>query len=293
MELTEERVLLEATPEITEADASFIFTNLGKRDVELLVGFPEEPPPEGAEEFRHDLRLHDFRAWVNGKEVKIERLAGIPPSVYPAWYAFPVSIPAGEKVDIRNRYWVKNSRWSNGQVETGYILKTGALWAGPIRYARIELHLSGIPPYQLVDARPEGRLMSQSGRVHVWEFSDFEPAADIKLHFNTRLPLAFLEPVDPVDGLLLSGKYDRALVELMRLRGRTSTPATAEDWARLADPLPDEQRLSFREAYLLQMVGRTGAARELWETLININGTGGPRKPASSNDPVSKDSATK
>lgn len=222
VQMLAEEVRVKVFPERSEVEATFTFWNRGPA-VNLLVGFPQALAQAELEraEFGDDTALHDFRAWVGGRQapVQLEKAAGggqgslagetappeggspgspaLPP--YPAWYTFLLSLTSGEKVEVRNTYWVKNTAWSNGEVETGYILQSGATWAGPIGRGRVELVLEGIEPYQVIGARP-GNWRLEKENTYVWEFKDWEPDTDITLHFSNRPGPAAPDPAAPAGG---------------------------------------------------------------------------------------------
>jgi len=278
VQMVAEEVRVKVSPERSEVEATFTLLNRGPA-VNLLVGFPqalEQAGPERAE-FGDDTALHDFRAWVGGREVpaKLEKAAtggqgsqagersppesgphALPP--YPAWYTFPVSLASGEKVEVRNTYWVKNTAWSNGEVETGYILQSGATWAGRIGRGRVELVLEGIEPYQVIGARP-GNWRLEKENTYVWEFADWEPDQDITLHFSNCPGPAFYLLVRPeIEALFRDSRYAESLPLLEQaLRD-----------ASLADE--ERQALLFRKALALQELGRLQEARALWEANLDL-----------------------
>ncbi|TDA70314.1 MAG: DUF4424 domain-containing protein [Clostridia bacterium] len=287
VQMLAEEVRVKVFPERSEVEATFTLLNRGPA-VDLLVGFPqalEQADPERAE--FGDTALHDFHAWVGGREapVQLEKAAtggqgflagetappesGVPGSPalpsYPAWYTFPVSLAAGEKVEVRNTYWVKNTTWSNGEVETGYILQSGATWAGPIGRGRVELVLEGIEPYRVLGARP-GNWRLEKENTYVWEFADWEPDQDITLHFSNRPGPAFYLLVRPeIDALFRDGRYAESL-PLLDQALRDASLAEGE-----------RQVLLFRKALALQEAGRLQEARVLWEANLDLSPPPGAR----------------
>lgn len=283
VQMLAEEVRVKVFPERSEVEATFTFLNRGPA-VDLLVGFPqalEQADPERAE-FGDDTALHDFRAWVGGREapVQLEKAAtsgqgsqagetvqpgsgspgspALPP--YPAWYTFPVSLASREKVEVRNTYWVKNTAWSNGEVETGYILQSGATWAGRIGRGRVELVLEGIEPYRVLGARP-GNWRLEKENTYVWEFADWEPDQDITLHFSNRPSPAFYLLLRPeIDALFRDSRYGESLPLLEQEQALRD--------ASLADG--ERQALLFRKALALQELGRLQEARALWEANLDL-----------------------
>ncbi|MFA6109196.1 MAG: hypothetical protein WDA75_10530 [Candidatus Latescibacterota bacterium] len=58
-------------------------------------------------------------------------------------------------------------------------MKTGALWQGAIRRARITVRLANVPFDQITGISPEG--YSREGNRLTWSFTEFEPTEDIKI----------------------------------------------------------------------------------------------------------------
>lgn len=285
VQMLAEEVRVKVYPERSVVEATFTFLNRGPT-VDLLVGFPqalEQADPERAE-FSDDTALHDFRAWVGGREapVQLEKAAtggqgaqagetvlpesgshALPP--YPAWYTFSVSLASGEKVEVRNTYWVKNTSWSNGEVEAGYILQSGATWAGRIGRGRVELVLEGIEPYQVIGARP-GNWRLEKENTYVWEFADWEPDQDITMHFSNRPGPAFYLSVRPeIEALFRDSRYAESL-PLLEQALRDASLAEGE-----------RQVLLFRRGVALQELGRLQEARALWEANLDLPWLAGQR----------------
>lgn len=68
---------------------------------------------------------------------------------------------------------------------TGYVLRTGALWKGPIGRAKVAVNLGGIPLHALTDLFP-GTMRVEPDRL-VWEARDIEPSFDLSVKFSVRL----------------------------------------------------------------------------------------------------------
>ena len=198
VEMVEEYVTVRVTPRDSYVTCRFVFRNTGPA-TKVLMGFPEEAP-DPADELRHDVAIHDFKAWVRGREVAVEREKGLdyPEEErnetghnftrqmrrYSFWWTWSVLMQAGETLEVRNSYRVRNMFVSDGQVRTGYILRTGAGWMGPIGKARVVFEFAGPRPYEIVRAYPASYRFE--GDSIVWEWSGFEPAADIDVALSPR-----------------------------------------------------------------------------------------------------------
>lgn len=190
--MASEEVRLKVSPQNTWVDVTFTFVNDGPAR-EVLVGFPVGSP--GGDELRGDLELHDFRAWVDGEAVTAERRDGVHPQeplvdehgralTYPAWFTWTIPFESGQQRTVRNTYRATNYHNSSDEAATGYILRTGRVWRGPIGKARIVVELDGILPGQLSGVFPTSYYWQ--GERMVWEFLDFEPERDITLRFRMR-----------------------------------------------------------------------------------------------------------
>lgn len=168
-------------------ECTFVFYNTGEaRDV--LMGFPGKLREELGSFFSNDvsLSLRNFRAFANGKELPVEREPGIQPEIalpdYSEWFTFTVSFAEDEKVTVRNTYTYEPTYDSIGNVTTGYVLKTGAVWKGKIGKARVEFKLGSIQPWQIEQLKPGGFRFK--GNSIVWERTNIEPVYDLKLVYN-------------------------------------------------------------------------------------------------------------
>ncbi|NPV70588.1 MAG: hypothetical protein HPY55_08095 [Firmicutes bacterium] len=192
VEMVEEDVRVRVTPKDSTVTCRFVFRNTGPA-TEILMGFPEEATEPGRE-MGDDVGIHEFKTWVAGLEVPVRREKGGPttPSSesakqYPFWWTWPLSLKAGETVEVRNSYRVRNTFVSNGEVRTGYILTTGRAWKGPIGRAKVTFEFAGPRPYEVVHAFPG--LYRFEGDNLVWEWTGFEPAADIEVVFSAMYGL--------------------------------------------------------------------------------------------------------
>lgn len=201
--LVEEEVtvtLSRESPRESWAECVFAFQNEGPAK-EILMGFPaaaditadfQDAPTAADRTSFHDFRT--FRIYPDGSQEEIPvslETSVAPPGRseetprYSSWYVFPVSFKAGERVVLKNTYRTKNTVWSNGEVGTGYVLRTGALWKGPIGRARVTVDLGGIPLHALTDLSP-GTFRVEPERL-VWEARDIEPSFDLSVRFSIRL----------------------------------------------------------------------------------------------------------
>ena len=134
------------------------------------------------------LKLHDFTASVNGREIETreENLAtpygvSLPPGTeYESWYTFTVPFEAGEDKEVRNTYRVHFQR-GNYYISAGYILTTGAFWRGPIGHARVTFDLGVVPVHWVYDMSPHWYFRFEGNQL-IFERSEFEPNYDLFVH---------------------------------------------------------------------------------------------------------------
>lgn len=198
------RVILDRQRSFAQVDCRFTFKNDGGPR-EVLMGFPAcekiegmamETMPDGMLE---EVRIHDFRAYVGGKEVEVREDKAVKPSGinfppgtdYYSWYTFTVPMGAGETKEVRNTYRV-HLRQGNYTSSTGYILTTGAFWKGPIGHARVDFILGDVKPYEINRLFPYGFRFA--GNDLVFERYDFEPRYDLGVGFFNRDALTDLMP---------------------------------------------------------------------------------------------------
>jgi hypothetical protein len=106
------------------------------------MGFPVLKDEVG----RGDQALHDFAAVIDGAPAAVTAESGTATGDYPSWISWTVPFAVGQIRTVTNSYWGRNMYWSNGEGRTGYILKTGAGWNGPIGHALVEADLTELLP---------------------------------------------------------------------------------------------------------------------------------------------------
>lgn len=150
VEMAWEEVDLHPTADWNRVKALFGMRNTGRENATLEVGFPSY----------FQLELNDFRVSVDGRPVEAERKvddvsAGDRKRLFVHWMCWTMTFPPGREVKIEVSYQVKTGRtfkdlwiedlpedlqaalWTR---ESGYVLRTGARWAGKIGRAEIRLH---------------------------------------------------------------------------------------------------------------------------------------------------------
>lgn len=254
-------------PARSAVDVTFTFHNTGG-PTRVLMGFPADARRyEERAEFEDDWTLHDFAAYVDGRTLAARQERGLKPEWdtgdldFPAWWTFTVDFGAGQTHTVRNTFWVKNLNWSNGHVRTGYVLTTGAVWAGRIERATVTLDLGEVPPHRIERATPDGYRFA-ADNVLVWDFRDFEPAEDVEVIVSGRHQDDFgrlgLEGLDyPRFEKLIemerTGRFAEALAEVRRWIGEPGLAAG------------HRQALAARKAHYLLALGHHEEAMGIWE----------------------------
>jgi hypothetical protein len=180
--MTAEAVTVTLTPKEAFVSAVFDLSNTGD-DEQLVVGFPEAAPGG-----RPTVRLLDFRASVDGKEVR--HTAHLPGTeaggdeALRGWITWPMEFPAGcqRKVEVSYRvpYQTRYVPTLLGDRDFTYVLVTGAAWRGSIGKALIEVQCTkGLTPDHLGDIKLEGFERTATGLR--WKLTDLEPGQDVVL----------------------------------------------------------------------------------------------------------------
>ena len=178
----------------------FLFRNTGKSE-KTMVGFPAHgtmPDVEDREGFDDDPKLHDFKTFVNGREIPVTLKKGLKEEgnnkdsmYYPNWYVWELEFKENEIHKVVNTYWVMNSYDSMGGEAINYVLRTGATWKGNIPYGRITMAFDTVFDPQDIniwnyqDYRDNRNIMLQvlpEEKKLIWEFYDLEPTYDIGIY---------------------------------------------------------------------------------------------------------------
>ncbi len=215
VEMAAEEVTLTLSPDRLQVEAVFHMRNPSDTDVTLQVGFPIGYYQDALRDFvvsrdgkRPDMAVVDRRTR--------ETVPGLPhKAVHDYWVVWDAIYPAGQTVTETVRYWTPADWWA------GYILHTGAGWAGKIGKAEVTLRLDGgLTPGHLRNFRPKGFRLSAGaegappGSFATWTFEDLEPTGkdDIGIGFDPKHTLAEMlrDPCysnhSALQGLLLNAK---------------------------------------------------------------------------------------
>ena len=192
--LQENDVIMEAE-EITvdleknSVECIFIFHNTGKKK-SVYMGFPGQLGLKHENTNAVDLRVRNFITYIKGKEVPVTREKSIKRDTlerlnmqdYNEFFTFTVPFEADERIIIRNTYDFMPTYDSIGNVYSGYVLETGAMWKDTIGSAKVIFKLGNIKPYQIVKLNPGG--FKFEGNTLVWERKDFEPKYNLQVTYN-------------------------------------------------------------------------------------------------------------
>jgi hypothetical protein len=173
-------------------ECSFLFHNTGKSK-NVYMGFPGKVynQEDGLTDVAN-LELSNFKTFVKGKELAVkhekadrDNTVKTNELIYSEYFTFTVPFNADEKINVKNTYKFTPSNNSIGQVFSGYVLKTGAMWKGKIGTAKITFKLGNIKPYEIEELQPEGFKFAKD--TLVWERSNIEPDYDLRICYNIYL----------------------------------------------------------------------------------------------------------
>jgi hypothetical protein len=163
------------------ADVKVWFRFVPEADESMLAGFPlfaypMEPP-------------RDFKVSVGGKELSYEERQVSWNEKDARWAVWHLDFHKGEPLEVEVRYWQQVNPYGKAAASDlliGYVLRTGAFWAGTI--GRAEATISLDRPIRQEDLRdlfygqqattPGWQL--KDGALY-WDLRDLEPEADLQL----------------------------------------------------------------------------------------------------------------
>lgn len=167
----------------------FVFHNTGSSK-NVYMGFPGKIEALD-DELTNDvnLELSNFKAFIGEKEAQVSHQKSIRNPLiesdnlkYSEYFTFTVPFKADERLKVRNTYDFVPTYDSIGDVYSGYVLKTGALWKGKIGSAKVTFKMGKIKPYQIEALKPEGYRFE--GNNLIWEGTNFEPDFDLEVDYN-------------------------------------------------------------------------------------------------------------
>ncbi len=235
VEMKSESIIIDIDRSAVEC--TFTFLNTGEAR-EVQMGFPGKLSEDMGSSFSDDvsLSLSNFRTFVNGVELPVEKEKGVRPKIdmpfYSEWYTFTVPFDAGETVTVVNTYTYQPTYNSIGDVSTGYVLQTGSTWKGKIGNARVEFKLGSVQPWQIELLRPGGFRFE--GNSIIWERSNIEPIYDLEIAYNTwHYSDDFLEMMEAnnEDASSILSKIDK-YQEIKRLADNNDNESLAAEYTK-------------------------------------------------------------
>jgi len=196
-------------------ECNFVFKNTGKAK-DVLMGFPAKMESDSDNAIEERLYFIDFKTYLGDTEIPVNTEKGKKPvdledSTYPyysEWYTFNVHFDAGETKNIRNTYKVESTLYSNGDILSGYILKTGAFWKDAIGHAKVTFDLGSIKPYEISRIFPFSMNYEGKNKL-VWERNNFEPEFDLEIIYNKyRYDVETLQKDEYVDKEFLNAAIE-------------------------------------------------------------------------------------
>lgn len=186
IKMVSQLVRVKAGKQESEVEIDYVFQNTGEK-TEVLMGIPEgRLRVQGQSTLKGDVSLHNLTAYIDSQKVNVWKERGIflndaphKQFDYPFWFTWSVKFERNEVKSIRNKYKVKNTINSSGEIELGYILRTGAHWKGSIGETKVIFELDQILPYQLEGVFPADYRFE--GKNLVWYYKDFEPTENIRI----------------------------------------------------------------------------------------------------------------
>ncbi|HPU41049.1 MAG TPA: hypothetical protein PKY26_01385 [Acetivibrio clariflavus] len=228
-------------------ECNFVFKNTGKAK-DVLMGFPAKMESDSDNAIEERLYFKDFKTYLDDTEIPVNTEKGKKPvdlkdSTYPyysEWYTFNVHFAAGETKNIRNTYKVESTLYSNGDILSGYILKTGAFWKDTIGHAKVTFDLGNIKPYEISRIFPFSMKYEGENKL-VWERSNFEPEFDLEIMYNNyRYDIDTLQNQDYIDKESLQAAIDE-VKKFEELKSKLDGMSKAELMKHYTKYLEDEK----------------------------------------------------
>jgi len=210
-------------------DVTMNFKNHGPATT-VQMGFPFDAysPDEGTDESDEDTsdlssRKPDphFHTSVNGEELVVVKKTGIvspnlPDIDFSTVYVFNVPFQKGETKRIRHTYTVGGYMNSVGERKFKYVLRTGALWKGPIDQIKISLALNvkEIPYLDCIELE-ESKAEKTGDTLNLhWDLRNIKPDRDLIISRNRGIELS----AKAVDALIADNKESVMAESACRIR---------------------------------------------------------------------------
>lgn len=215
------------------------FVNTAQTAVALQMGFPEHCQRlVGDESDGPSCRkpaMSDFTVRIDGQPAKVKvkgtkkgETGALPGVQFDRVHTFEVRFAPGERKVVEHSYSHRGRILSPMHSGVDYILRTGALWKGPIREFDMRLVLKArwreVAPDVAEDQRlPAPTSQGWAGGTYQmrWQIKDFVPKADLSLLLQEPLVLQARQELDAaIDRAAAEPGYLAALppAQLQRLR---------------------------------------------------------------------------
>lgn len=243
-----------AVDEVMHIVCEYGFLNSGPTRV-LTIGFPQ--PTFGTAEGRGeaDLPITDFRVWDGDRELEVRTVRGspgpnAPPPGYPEFKVFDVEFPHAERKTIRHEYqYTPDSENSGMQKRFRFILKTGALWKGPI--GTFTFTVDGLHTFLIDRASLSLPGAAIGDRQISWNLADLNPTQDLTFTWLDRpSPVEACRYLEAWSGRLGPPEetrflLDRLLVEPTGFVGGFNDDCVLKIRDLLAGHLSPDERMTF------------------------------------------------
>jgi hypothetical protein len=198
IEMTAEVVTITLGSDDARVKAVFQLKNTGKEGEKLEVGFPTAVMPGSYTWSSEKVDVHtwgdatirDFKASVDGKEVKAEAKHANQTKEYfiRGWLCWAMEFDAGQErtVEVSYRFASRDDNYTASSPlrnrQATYILRSGAGWKGNIGSAKVILEFGDITGSHITKAAPEPT--SKEKGSWTWQWKDWEPDTDILLQYR-------------------------------------------------------------------------------------------------------------
>jgi hypothetical protein len=275
IQMIDEHVIIYPFGNKWKAECEFIFYNTGPAET-VQMGFPDFPNGEweymDSVQLKRDTTIKQFKCYIDCNPVEWSMKIGIKePSdtileSYPRVFTWKVQFDEKQTRKNHVSYIFEGDRENNDLLTLTYVLRTGALWKGPISNGTIKVVLNLLDSAVVSVIKPEWYKIY--GDTIVWEFSNLEPKQNIYITTCIFAPIWYQEAKDALkrDSLVVIEKLMKKLVDGSGYEGMGLTSKKMID---LADKMLLNMQRSSKDTMLLLKVSILLEKREIYYSMLH------------------------
>ncbi|MFW5658727.1 MAG: hypothetical protein ACOCZ8_01980 [Bacteroidota bacterium] len=206
VQMSRELVVMQLYKGFAGVRGEYLFYNNADTSITITMGYPVATEYRQQQVFMVGTdSIYKLRVLVDGnmaelgyisKDSSANNWRGPYEGDFAAWHTWQLTFPPKDSLSVQvdfmlNTNWAQLRRGYDREhtCGAGYVLQSGAPWAGKIGRGRIVLEMmQDMPSDFMVGILPKGRFKHNGEQLYVWDFASLEPTAEdnVLIRYYTR-----------------------------------------------------------------------------------------------------------